>query len=90
MKINRPELSCWLLIFALIFNAIFHFTHPAYNYYKTNFEVVRSALKSDYIKYCDLVKTNTIEAVNLFISNFGVDYNQKLITSISSDKKRKC
>lgn len=69
---TRQELSAWLLIASLIFNAIIHFRSPAYRYYKEQCEELRSQydefqcrVKDEFVPAIKDLATNMVNSVSL-------------------------
>ena len=69
---TRQELSAWLLIAALFFNAIIHFRSPAYRYYKEQCEELRSLydefqdrVKDEFVPAIKDLATNMVDSVSL-------------------------
>ena len=69
---TRQELSAWLLIASLIFNAIIHFRSPAYRYYKEQCEDLRSQyddfqsrVQDEFVPAIKDLATNIVNSVSL-------------------------
>lgn len=62
---TRQELSAWLLIISLFFNAIVHYRSPAYRYYKEQCE----ELRSQYDEFQGRVQDEFVPAIKELATN---------------------
>lgn len=67
MKLDKSQCIALLLTGALLVNAVIHFTHPSYRYYKTNI----SRLDSEFKAFRDRVQDEFVPAVMFVATNIS-------------------
>lgn len=68
-NLDKAQVIALLLVVALIFNAIIHWTHPAYRYYRDKISLMDSRYDARYKEFVSDVRTNLVPSIAFVATN---------------------